>query len=228
MQYQSLSDTHIICAPLPLKNKQAETASEIQTSEFPISWYGTLDVLETMPHAIQSVCLALDLKDIVSKHRVRMQLRSARCSFPHLKTIVAPKTGRLHHHNLLVEEGISVILTHSYSTTSSPRRPTPMGWPCRNIQWGLWEVSLDTPKQVRLGAFLSAMKRNRPRPGVLRVWDTASQTGTYDHKKFLRTTRRVRNLVSKKSAMAISLDHLPDFISSSSSREVPASLLKAA
>ena len=80
MQYQSFSDTHIICAPVPLNNQQTETAFEIQTREFPISWYGTLDVLEEMPHAFQSVCLAIDLADIVSKHRFRMQLRSARSS----------------------------------------------------------------------------------------------------------------------------------------------------
>ena len=229
MQYQGLSDTHIICAPLPLNKKQTKTAFEIQTREFPISWYGTLDVLEEMPHAFQDVCLAIDLADIVSKHRFRMQLRSARSSFPHLRTIVAPKTGQLHYHDLLVEEGISVILTQSYSTTSSPRRPTPMGWPCRNIQWGLWEVSLDTPKQqARIGSFLSAMTRKRQPFGALRVWDAASQTGNYDHKKFLKATRRVRNLISKKSVMAISLDQLPEFISSSSSRVVPASILKAA
>jgi len=229
VQYQSFSDTHIICAPVPLNNQQTETAFEIQTREFPISWYGTLDVLEEMPHAFQSVCLAIDLADIVSKHRFRMQLRSARSSFPHLRTIVAPKTGQLHYHDLLVEEGISVILTQSYSTTSSPRRPTPMGWPCRNIQWGLWEVSLDTPKQqARIGSFLSAMTRKRQPFGALRVWDTASQTGEYDHKKFLKATGRVRKLISKKSVTAISLDQLPEVISSSSSRVVPASILKAA
>ena len=51
----------------PLNKKQTKTAFEIQTREFPISWYGTLDVLEEMPHAIQGVCLAIDLADIVSK-----------------------------------------------------------------------------------------------------------------------------------------------------------------
>ena len=131
---------------------------QLPARELSVSWYGTLDILEEMPRAIENICLEIDFKDLDSKHRFRTKLRSARCSFPKLKTIVAPKTGRLHHHDLLVEEGISVILTQSYSTTSSPRRPTPIGWPCRNIQWGLWEVSRDTPKQqVRIGNFFSCM-----------------------------------------------------------------------
>ena len=229
MQHHSLFDTHIICAPLPSEKKQIETVFEVPARDLSVSWYGTLNVLEEMPRAIENVCLEIDFKDLDSKHRFRTKLRSARCSFPNLKTIVAPKTGPLHHHDLLVEEGISVILTQSYSTTSSPRRPTPIGWPCRNIQWGLWEVSRDTPKQqVRIGNFLSCMTRMRQRPGALRVWDTASQAGTYDHRKFVRATRRIHTLVSKKSVNVISLDQLPEFISGGNSREVPTSILKAA
>ena len=170
MEYQSLSDTHIVCAPVPINNRQIETVFDVQTSGFPISWYGTLDTLESMPHAIGSVCLEMHLKDIASKHQLRMQLHAARRSFPNLKTIVAPKAGQVHYHDLLVEEGISVILTQSYSTILSPRRPTPMGWPCRNVQWGLWEVSRDTSKQKRkIQKFLSSIARKGERPGTLRV-----------------------------------------------------------
>ena len=229
MQHHSLFDTHIVCAPLPSEKKQIETVFEVPARELSVSWYGTLDVLEEMPHAIENVCLEIDFKDLDSKHRFRTKLRSARCSFPKLKTIVAPKTGRLHHHDLLVEEGISVILTQSYSTTSSPRRPTPIGWPCRNVQWGLWEVSRNTPKQKkRIHNFFSSTARRRERPGTLRIWDAASLEGTYDHKKFSRATRRIHKLVSKKSVTVISLDQLPELISSKNSREAPTSILKAA
>ena len=229
MEYQSLSDTHIVCAPVPINNRQIETVFDVQTSGFPISWYGTLDTLESMPHAIGSVCLEMHLKDIASKHQLRMQLHAARRSFPNLKTIVAPKAGQVHYHDLLVEEGISVILTQSFSTISSPRRPTPMGWPCRNVQWGLWEVSRDTPKQKgQIQKFLSSIGRKGERPGTLRVWDAASPKGTYDHKKFSRAIRRIHKLVSKKSETVISLDQIPECISSNSSREVPTSILKAA
>ena len=229
MQHHSLFDTHIVCAPLPSEKKQIETVFEVPARELSVSWYGTLDILEEMPRAIENVCLEIDFKDLDSKHRFRTKLRSARCSFPKLKTIVAPKTGRLHHHDLLVEEGISVILTQSYSTTSSPRRPTPIGWPCRNVQWGLWEVSRNTPKQKkRIHNFFSSTARRRERPGTLRIWDAASLEGTYDHKKFSRATRRIHKLVSKKSVTVISLDQLPELISSKNSREAPTSILKAA
>ena len=229
MEYQSLLDTHIVCAPVPIDNMQIETVFNVQTREFPISWYGTLDTLESMPHAIETVCLEMHLKDIASKQRFRMQLHAARRSFPNLRTIVAPKAGRIHYHDLLVEEGISVILTQSFSTISSPRRPTPMGWPCRNVQWGLWEVSRDTPKQKgRIQNFLSSVARKRERPGTLRIWDAASQKGTYDNKKFGRAIRRLQKLVSKKSVTVISLDQIPECISRNSSREVPTSILKAA
>ncbi len=229
MQHHSLFDTHIICAPLPSEKKQIETVFEVPARDLSVSWYGTLNVLEEMPRAIENVCLEIDFKDLDSKHRFRTKLRSARCSFPNLKTIVAPKTGPLHHHDLLVEEGISVILTQSYSTTSSPRRPTPLGWPCRNVQWGLWEVSRNTPKQKeRIQNFFISMARKRERPGTLRIWDAASLKGTYDHKKFSRATRRIHKLVSKKAVTVISLDQLPEFISSNNSREVPTSILKAA
>ena len=229
MEYQSLSDTHIVCAPVPIDKRHIKTVFDAQTREFPISWYGTLDTLESMPNALETVCLEMHLKDIASKHRFRMQLHAARRSFPNLKTIVAPKAGRVHYHDLLVEEGISVILTQSFSTISSPRRPTPIGWPCRNVQWGLWEVSRDTPKQKgRIQNFLSSVARKRERPGTLRIWDAASQKGTYDNKKFGRAIRRLQKLVAKKSVTVISLDQIPECISRNSSREVPTSILKAA
>ncbi len=229
MEYQSLSDTHIICAPVPTNNRRTVTAFDVQTRDFPISWYGTLDALENMTHAIETVCLEMQLKDIASKNRFRMQLHSARRSFPNLKTIVAPKAGRVHYHDLLVEEGISVILIQSYSKVSAPRRPTPMGWPCRNVQWGLWEVSRDNPKQKgRIQKFLSSIARKREQPGTLQIWDTASPKGNYDHKKFSRVTRRIHKLVSKKSVAVISLDQIPECISSISSKEFPTSILKAA
>ena len=93
MEYQSLPDTHIVCAPVPIDNRQIKTVFDAQTREFPISWYGTLDTLESMPNAIETVCLEMHLKDIASKHQFRMQLHAARRSFPNLKTIVAPRPG---------------------------------------------------------------------------------------------------------------------------------------
>jgi hypothetical protein len=72
------------------------------------------------------------------------------------------------------------------------------------------------------------MARKRERPGTLRIWDAASLKGTYDHKKFSRATRRIQKLVSKKAVTVISLDQLPEFISSNNPREVPTSILKAA
>jgi hypothetical protein len=72
------------------------------------------------------------------------------------------------------------------------------------------------------------MAQKRERPGTLRIWDAASQKGSYDHKKFSRAIRRVHKLVSKKSVTVLSLDQIPECISGNSSREVPTSILKAA
>ena len=229
MQDQGLSDTHIVCAPLPLNPRRTETVFRGLNSDIPISWYGTLDTLQSMSHTDEAVCLEMSLGDIASKHRFRTQLHLARRSFPHLNTIVAPQAGQIHHRELLVQEGISVILTHSYSTTSSPRRPVPMGWPCRNVQWGLWEVLRDTrTQQGQFQTFLSFMTRRQQQKGILKIWDTASKNGNYDHKKFSKITRRIHKLVSKKSATVIRLDQLPDLISRGTSRADPSSILKAA
>ncbi len=229
MQYQGLSDTHIVCAPLPLNTRQTETVFRGLNGHIPISWYGTLDILEGIAHTNEAVCLEMSLGDIASKHRFRTQLHLARRSFPHLNTIVAPQAGQIYHRELLVQEGISVILTHSYSATSSPRRPVPIGWPCRNVQWGLWEVLRNNrTKRGQFQTFLSFMTRTQERKGILKIWDAASKDGNYDHKRFSKITRQIQKLMSKKSATVISLDQLPELVSRGTSRANPTSILKAA
>ena len=228
MHYQSSSNLHIICAPLPPRNIPIVTAFNGRTPTLPISWYGTLNRLEKMTHDIGTMCLELDSDDLCVKHRLRMKLRSARHSFPDLKVVVISNPGRDHHYDLFVDEGISVILTHSTNVRSSPRRPTPAGWPCRNVQWGLWEVSRDNPKPRFTRGLLSALAQKRPHGGTLQVLDIGSQNGNYDHKKFAKATQRLRHLISKKATTAISLDQLPTVITKRSSREMPTSILKAA
>ena len=44
----------------------------------------------------------------------------------------------------------------------------------------------------------------------------------------MKTTRRLRHLISKKATTAISLDQLPAVITKRGSRETPSSILKAA
>ena len=184
-----------------------------------------------MPQDTGIVCLELDSDDLCVKHRLRMKLRSARNSFPAMKAVVISKPNQDSPYDLLIDEGISVILTQSTNSTlsASLRRPTPAGWPCRNVQWGLWEVARANPKQ-RLFArsFFASFLHKRPHGGTLRVLDTGSKTGTYDHKKFIKATLHLQNLISKKMTTVIGLDQLPTFISKSSSRERPASILKAA
>ncbi|MBT4157223.1 MAG: hypothetical protein HOK57_03495 [Planctomycetaceae bacterium] len=228
MHNQSSTNIHIVCAPLPPKNMPTAIAFDEHTPTLPISWYGTLPGLERMPSDIGTTCLELDADDLCVKHRLRMKLRSARYSFPDLKVVVISNPGRDHQYDLFVDEGISVILTHSTTAISSPRRPTPAGWPCRNVQWGLWEVSRDNPKPRSTKGFFSALANKRPHCGSLRVLDTGLQNGNYDHRKFTKATRRLRHLISKKATIAISLDQLPTVISKRSSREMPASILKAA
>ncbi len=204
------------------------TAFDEHSLTLPISWYGKLASLERMPCDIGTTCLELDADDLCVKHRLRMKLRSARYSFPDLKVVVISNLERDHQYDLFVDEGISVILTHSTTTTSSPRRPSPAGWPCRNVQWGLWEVSRDNPRPRFTKSFFSAFTQKRPHGGTLRVLDTGLENGDYDHRKFMKATRRLRHLISKKVTTVISLAQLPTVISKRSSREMPASILKAA
>lgn len=236
MHYQSLSNIHIVCTPLPHGNTTMANARNMQRltlpiSTLPISWYGTLADFDNMPQNTGTVCLELDSDDLCVKHRLRMKLRSARNSFPAMKAVVISKPNQDSHYDLLIDEGISVILTQSTNSTlsASLRRPTPTGWPCRNVQWGLWEVARANPKQ-RLFArgFFTSFLYERPHDGTLRVLDTGSKNGTYDHKKFMKATRRLQNLISKKMTTVIGLDQLPTFLSKSSSRERTASILKAA
>ena len=231
MHYQSLSNIHIVCTPLPHGNTTMANARNMQGLTLPISWYGTLADFDNMPRNTGTVCLELDSDDLCVKHRLRMKLRSARNSFPAMKAVVISKPNQDSHYDLLIDEGISVILTQSTNSTlsASLRRPTPTGWPCRNVQWGLWEVARANPKQrLFTQGFFTSFLYERPHDGTLRVLDTGSKTGTYDHKKFMKATRRLQNLISKKMTTVIGLDQLPTFLSKSSSRERTASILKAA
>ena len=82
-------------------------------STLPISWYGTLADFDNMPQNTGTVCLELDSDDLCVKHRLRMKLRSARNSFPAMKAVVISKPNQDSHYDLLIDEGISVILTQS-------------------------------------------------------------------------------------------------------------------
>ncbi|NBP82042.1 hypothetical protein EBU58_15295, partial [bacterium] len=131
--------------------------------------------------------------------------------------------------DLLVEEGIEVVLASRFSGTGRPRRPVPAGWPCRSMQWGLWELQRQTPTATSWGGKLFGRTAvPRLKPGMLAAIDTATTAGTHDAQRLKSLRARLGGQVSAGRLIMASLGELPALVSGGDSRQTPGSILRAA
>lgn len=221
----------IACAPLPPAGQPVSGLPPLgagrESSD--VSWYGSLASLEKSAEWSAPAAVAVDPATAASRRDLRLLLRTARRSFPDLRAAVLLGSEGIAHPELMVEEGIAVVLMSQFGSRGRPRRPAPTGWPCRSVQWGLWEL-LRQPAATgswttRLfgGSSLAGLK-----PGRLLALDVATAAGGHDAKRLRGILSQLGPQLRAGSLLMPRLETLPELISSGSARQTPGSILRAA
>ena len=220
----------ILCSPLPARG-EASTAIAIDSGRTSptISWYGSLEQIESWHRSEQPPAILIDPAVAESRRNLRNFLRAGRRAVPTLRAAVIGRAGGVNQADLLVEEGIEVVLASRFSGTGRPRRPVPAGWPCRSMQWGLWELQRQTPTATSWGGKLFGRTAvPRLKPGMLAAIDTATTAGTHDAQRLKSLRARLGGQVSAGRLIMASLGELPALVSDGDSRQTPGSILRAA
>jgi hypothetical protein len=147
----------------------------------PVTWVADLDGVGDLP-AHESVVLELPTAGLESRQALRDVVDAARRRRPSI-TAVLVRGQPLRHRGVLAEAGIRTALVDSFSAVEhGSRRPAPVGWSCRSLVWGMWEVCLTRPvrgwRRTLQGSSLP-----RPRFGTLAVvaTDTVGGDQTLSH-----------------------------------------------
>lgn len=220
----------ILCAPLPASHdfSMASTINLDRPSPT-VSWYGSLDQLGTWQDSEQPPAILIDPATARSRRELRSILRAGRQAVPRLRAAVIEGEQGVPQPDLLVEEGITVVLTSKLSSTGRPRRPAPAGWPCRSMQWGLWEVLRhnSTPKSWRAKLF---QQRAVPRlgSGMLAAVDAATSTGSLDGRWLKSLMTRTAGQVASGKLIMPKLEDLPGLVCGDNTSQAPSSILRAA
>lgn len=222
--------TCVICAPLPTIGDvpPAEMTSSDRPA-FTVTWYGTPAQFERFPPAERPPAIAIPSTTAESRRDLRDLLQAGRRAVPELRAAVFLGAGGVRQPDLLVEEGITVVLTSQFSMAGRPRRPAPAGWPCRSVEWGLWELlrhDLSASSWKRM--FFGSGTVPRLRPGSLTAIDTATPSGTHDGQRLRSLRSRLSPRVAAGSLIVPALDDLPDLVSGGDSRQTRGSILRAA
>lgn len=135
-----------LCAPL----QAAAAARGSGGSAAAITWVARLDaVVGGSCSPGLEVALEIEPCWLDSKRTLRDAVRAARDAAPGITAAVL-RGSPLRHHDLLAAEGVRVVVVDSFGDVRrGSRRPSPGGWPCRNVAWGLWEVRCAAPRDGR-------------------------------------------------------------------------------
>lgn len=213
----------IICAPLPTAGS-ASSSSSLPHSQL-VSWYGPLKAIEAADPTTHPVAIEIDPLAAASRRRLRDLLRACRQTCPSIQAAVVTGDAQPPHRDLLADEGIRVVLTSQFSDSDRPRRPAPGGWPCRNMQWGLWEVLRDEYPQKN---WLPWGGLPRTRPGTLAAFDVVAGSGHDPIRQLSRFLSRFERSFTTNQITLATLTEIPELVTSSASRTRPNSILKAA
>jgi hypothetical protein len=220
----------ILCAPLPASRDFSLAVTIDSNRPSPtISWYGSLHQLGAWPHSEQPSAILIDPATASSRRELRGVLRAARQAVPQLRAAVIEREMGVPQPDLLVEEGIAVVLTSRFSVAGRPRRPAPAGWPCRSVQWGLWELLRYNPTAKSWRAkFFQQSAIPRLSPGALAAIDAATPTGSFESRRLKSLLARVKKQVASGRLIVPKLEELPGLVCGGSSSQAPSSILRAA
>lgn len=164
--------TFVACAPLRGLSEAAGDRPGRGTQPLPITWITALDSLAVAAAAdAEGAAVALELAPewFGSKQSLRDAIAVARAALPALDAAVI-RGAVPRHHEVLAAAGIRVVAVEEFAPVPrGSRRPSPPGWQCRNVAWGLWEVLVGTHAGRGRGWLAWAGVGSRPAAGSLQV-----------------------------------------------------------
>jgi len=211
----------IICAPLPPPG----VARSLPPQSHLVSWYGPLTAIESADSTTLPAAIEIDPLAAASRRRLRELCQASRRACPGIEAAVVTGDAAPPHRDLLADEGIRVVISSHFSGRGRPRRPAPAGWPCRNMQWGLWEVLRETrPRHSWLcrGGLL------RIRPGTLAAIDVATWSHRDPLRQLSQILHRLERPLATNRAVVATLAEFPELVTGAESRIQPDSILRAA
>lgn len=221
----------ILCAPLPASRDFPPAFTVPADRPSPtISWYGSLDQLGAWQDSEQPPAILIDPATASSRRELRSILQAGRQAVPRLQAAVIEGDRSVPQPDLLVEEGIAVVLTSQFSSAGRPRRPAPAGWACRSVQWGLWEVLRHNHPTARSWRAKLFQPGAVPRlgSGMLAAIDAATPTGSLDSRRLKSLLNRTAGQVASGKLIMPKLEDLPGLVCGDNTSQAPSSILRAA
>lgn len=169
--------TLVLCATAP-RQPTPRTVAWLEAARSltaPVTWIAGIETMAEIAEHGAGIDVAIDIPPTVcgSKARLRELVSRGRDAIPDLSTAVLRGPTPSDHRSLLVEQGISVALVDGFEEDSrGSRRPAPKGWPCRNVIWGLWEVTVSSPRAAGIAGWLGLGGAPAAKPGSLQVLRT--------------------------------------------------------
>lgn len=220
----------VTAAPRPARSRAPATRL---STPIPVTWIANAERISGAAEGIDSshdLVLQVAPAAFASRQRLRAVLARAREAVPTLSAIAIRGGGAIDHRQLLVEEGISVVLVDSLAADGrGSRRPAPLGWRCRNSSWGLWEVEMAPASRPGPLAIFGLGKQPRVRRGGLSVVATDGHDGQGTvHHRLERLTAWADRLASRGDAEAVSLSTLVARLTGDDQQALAGSVLRAA
>jgi hypothetical protein len=134
----------------------AALAASVRRCGAAVTWVADGETVKRLSRETsdQGWALALDGAATESRQRLRQHLLVLRRAA--VDGVVVADGGTIAQRDLLVAEGIHTAVVDRFDeVTRGSRRPSPEGWACRSVVWGLWEVeSTPTRGGSRLGRWI--------------------------------------------------------------------------
>jgi len=160
MRIGSVPSTVVVCCSVPARTTVSELVDAVGLSRrygVPVTWATGIDSIAMMSDAIgasgspESMALEAPQSWFASRQSLRQFFARSRTLGPALDALVVRGNRPLVHRDALVEEGIRTACVDHFETLArGSRRPSPAGWACRSVVWGLWEVRSGSEKAPTL------------------------------------------------------------------------------
>ena len=221
----------VICCHVPEQLSAAEAArwqAESSARGVPVTWSVAPSDLPAWQEACGSasrVAVRLSGAGLRERSLLRLALRSAAGQ---VSAVVLEGDQPLEHRDLFVDAGIEMLATEQLPQADrQSRRPSPPGWDCRCLQWGLWEAAFTPPRRRLLGL----LEDHRPQPGKLTLLASGGRPGEQPEAGIARlrqTLSQVHTALRSTTVQGCFLSDLPSLLQGGHASADRGSILSAA
>jgi hypothetical protein len=227
--------TVVFCHRLADRTTPEQLASRdawARGSGIEITWAAGLDTLASLVTgnggAVPVRAVADDASWWSSRAATRDRLQYMTHTLPGIDTLVIGAGRPLQHRELLRDHGIRIVCVDQFEEVArGSRRPAPLGWQCRSLCWGLWEVAVSAPQRGMIARLTGRGGDPRPVAGGLTVLAAADDSAVDGAATTPRVLRSVGQWVARGVATTVLLGNLPQVVAAEGSPSA-GSVLRAA